>query len=225
MGTDHKFDEACRCCLSEGGLMKNMLVDYFVLSKTQKINLIDGYSICTGIEKQHPGQTRITPKICGTCEEKLTIAYEFRELCKHSDRTFQQHIEDALHLVDVKVETPSDEELKDVLKGSKSARRSNRNKRSHQFSQVYVVKETSRPDETEIKPEKIVIKPESDSDHGGLEESEDFTTSAEPIFVCFHCDREFATHIAWTEHGTKKHYQSDPKAVIKRTCLICEKKV
>jgi Zinc-finger associated domain (zf-AD) len=102
---DLKRPNQCRCCLAENRKLKNM-TDLLVGAQKQKTTIICCYSACSGIDLSH-SEPEISKSICKSCEKKLIIAYEFRELCQESDRVLQ---EQARLLATVKKEDLSDEE-------------------------------------------------------------------------------------------------------------------
>jgi hypothetical protein len=224
METSNRINKICRCCLSENGRMKNMLEEYFKLSKRRKIHLIDGYSTCTGIE-QNIDQS--SSDICEPCETKLTISYEFREQCQTSNQAFLKRLEDELLTV-VKLETLSDEDPDIVYNDSAS-------QQSHHFNQVFVVKGNktvkAEPKIPGIKTEEVVIKsdllesksskrrkpnrkvkqesePEDNTDNEMLDDAGD--ESSLKTFKCMasDCDHKYRKNVAsnLVKHTPFKHF-------------------
>jgi hypothetical protein len=146
--------------------MKNMLEDELMLSEKRKIELLQIYTACSGVDSHHLTKDEPWKNICTVCEKKLVTSYEFREQCQESYRILQERAE---LLPELKEEILSDNEentqgiiyaavdYSDATKPENSA---------HLFTQVFVVKEQDSVLEPEIKievPEVSVIEKEVDS--------------------------------------------------------------
>jgi hypothetical protein len=100
METEVKLDSICRCCLQQNSDLKNMLKEMFIPKNESKITLLEGYTICSGLELKSENNYK---SICSKCEENLKISFGFRQLCRDSNEIL-------LDRADVKTEVLSDTE-------------------------------------------------------------------------------------------------------------------
>jgi hypothetical protein len=191
--------QVCRCCLKEAENMKNLIQDVFHKSK-QKISILAGYSVCTGIE---PDVNTIS-NICKRCEKKLRNSYEFRELCQSSNRILLERSDT------LKEEVQSDDELQDretVVSPSSTA----------QFIQVFVVNDKKpiedQPEETNV-PHKIPT---------NAEDADFLVNKMEGNYFCLNCNTFLTTYNAWFDHQSLMHTSNDIVAPITGSCLLCNK--
>jgi hypothetical protein len=103
METEVKLDNICRCCLQEKNDLKNMLKEIFIAKNDGQITMLDGYTICSGVELKSESNYK---SICRKCEKNLKISFDFRELCRDSNEVLLERA----GLTDVKTEVLSDTE-------------------------------------------------------------------------------------------------------------------
>jgi Zinc-finger associated domain (zf-AD) len=90
MHADDKFLMTCRCCLSNKGQFKDMTTEVLALNFKSDLSLIDVFKQCTGVEFDDV----LTTRICLSCEFKLQMCYEFKEMCQASDLVLKQELKD-----------------------------------------------------------------------------------------------------------------------------------
>jgi Zinc-finger associated domain (zf-AD) len=90
METKPEIHKICRCCLQQTRRTLNMLEECFNATEKSKTKLINGYLACSGLSPKHVAPA--TANICEPCKTVLEIAYEFRELCRKSNRVYFQHL-------------------------------------------------------------------------------------------------------------------------------------
>jgi hypothetical protein len=157
---EKKFVNICFCCLTEEGLLKDMLNEMF-----RTIDFVECYTVCSGIVPDYAS----TKNICSTCEEKLKSSYQFRELCRQSYQTLKDKTEFVPNLyVNVKHEVASDNENDFVY--DSSSKKVGKNLKTRQFTQVYVRDLNEEPLKTSAPVTNAPTQPETASKKAAVDE-------------------------------------------------------
>jgi KRAB domain-containing zinc finger protein len=216
-----KFREICLCCLTEEGQFKNMLEEAF-----PAINYLAGYTTCSGISPD----IESTKNICSTCEDKLRLSYEFRELCRTSYKTFleknpvdsSENVKD--EILDFVVGDPGasdhqssdtiyikDEEISVTPIVDEGGTRKSRRKRHRNDEECEIRPPQKKRLKKHAKPTHQYPHPPSDVEASDLDAD----------FFCLHCDiylpnhREYKLH--YDQHRTGAGYKR-----IARVCPVCQ---
>jgi hypothetical protein len=236
---ENKFNIICRCCLSEEGDMKNMLEDVLVLNKKRKIQILETYSACSGVDFQLV-RNETWKNICERCEQTLALAYEFRELCQESNRVLLERSD----LIPLEMKEEALSENGDAENSPNFVYAPSNNKlegSSHQFNQVFVVKNSYDVDGNEIKTETDIppsveneIKPLENDAKSDFDQKDEPATNKATLklddenyevisdmpgkFMCFVCDAVMSSHREYQIHRNSIHSESHR---IDRNCLLC----
>jgi hypothetical protein len=218
MNSDNKFDKICLCCLTEEGQMKNIQNELPASVLLLKIQLAEGYQLCTGISLDTIGEPTDKKMICHQCEEKLKSSIEFRELCQASYQTLKEKKADIIPdlCLDVKHEVLSDDEHEIVVE-----------KNSSLFTEVYVKNEFTvgsasivpgsstgsqvKPKKNYYNSKKPVVEVPNDVDASDLESD----------YMCLRCDIVLPTHREYLKHF-KGHKTGNGIPRIHKVCDICQ---
>jgi KRAB domain-containing zinc finger protein len=203
-----KLANICFCCLTENGQFKNMTEEAFISSQI-KVQFVEGYTICSGISPSTDDEPTIN--ICCTCEYKLKLSYEFRELCRTSYKT----LTDRTAVVDVKREVVSDSEdavIETVyLRDSFTEKHTNEKAPPKIEDDVDSMSSDDLYDPTEwSKSDKIKLIPEGTS-----------VANVEAHFVCYHCDQVLKTHNEFVKHRNQ-HTVGKRHGSLRRVCNLCQ---
>jgi Zinc-finger associated domain (zf-AD)/Zinc-finger of C2H2 type len=138
MNVENKVDNICRCCLVEEDNMKNMLIEMLV--GPERVNFIEAYRICAGL-KDLDEDIAMYKQVCATCEYKLKVSYDFRELCQSSAKTLKERSQ--YQMADVKMEALSDGEDEPVFLYNTFDQAAPTRQANH-FNQVFLTDKSSQ---------------------------------------------------------------------------------